>query len=294
MPNLNKIIERAEKSEGDTQKKVKDSLKEKYPDYRISKINDLGDEWEVELTKLLEKKSASTRTSEFPPSDKKEESEPKEDSEEDKALGEEDSESEESEDSEGGEKKPPFGDKEEKGSETKDLKSMIKELLVAIKDLESKAGLVDEIHNKIKPHVEEMGLGGGMGEDIGPTAPGGGNPGGGLPPGGGPGGGMSPGGPGGPPGGGMGKPPQNQLGIPSVPRRPNIPSPRKAPPQRGIPSGLSNVGQKIVFSPIIADDKRYSISEAIDAFEKTYPLFRVARVQEDLNQNRFVGTLVIK
>lgn len=284
MPNLNIVTARTEKDQVGDLDEVRASAKAQYPEFRIAKIDDLGDTWEVTLEKPLDKISERIRTSEFPPPKKKDEGlegeGPEEDSESEEPDGDEDKEG--PGDSDGDEGGIPSAPEE---NPIKGIEHLVKELLHKVKNLEEKAGLVDEIHEKVAPHVTEAGPSLG---DLGPTAPGGGNPAGlggpPKPPMGGP--GAGPGGPGGPGGMSGAKPP--------VPRRPNVPSGRpdnrlRAPQQRGMPSTFGS--NKIVFTPIMQNGYEYSLEEATSAIREQYPTYRIASITEERTNNRYVGKL---
>ena len=278
MSNINELIARTEKVEGIEVDDLRSSLKVAYPEYRIAKIEDLGEEWQAHLEKPLDKISNRIRTSEFPFKKKKESPDSAEESPESESpeSAEDESSPESSGESSSDGEGPP---KEKSENPIKNIEHLVNELLQKVKALEEKAGLIDDIHKTIKPHVEDAGMGLPSPEDLGPTAPGGGNPAG-LGP------GMPPGGPPGMPGQGM---------RPQIPRRPNVPSGRpdtrlRNPAQRGMPSGFANT-QKIVFVPMTHEGHYFSLDDAATAMQEKYPEYRIASIQEDLDHRRYVGKL---
>jgi len=310
----NTITVRTAKTEA-TESDVRASLEEAYPDFTVANVLDLGTEWEGVLEKDFEHTAAlpfekeDSGSDDFgdgddkpkekkPPKEKKEKSEPSDDESGD--LGDSSS-----EDGDGDDFSGPGGDSSGEESPLKSIEHLLKELTDKVKQLEEKAGLVDDIHQKIKPHIEEAPMPG----DLGPTAPGGGNPMGGPPGAGGPpGGGLGgppsgPGGPGGMPGGlgdGAGGPAGGPPGgPPSIPRRPQ---PAKGfdrrirDPKRGLPSAFTNVNPnvKYVHVPIRANDTEYTMQEAWDAVkeDKKYSNYRIAGIQEDLRRERYTVKLV--
>lgn len=289
--DLNTIILTSSKNGEVNPDEVRDALIKDYPNYKIAKLLEYEDRWEAHLECPLDKISTSVRISEFPfgkedsGGDKeKSESKPKsEDSEEDSEESEESHEESDGDEDEFGGK--PKMEKEE--SPLKSIEHLLKELTDKVKSLEEKANVVDDIHNTIKPHIEDAGglengpkgLGQpGMGmpspEDIGPTAPS---------------------------GGGIGGQPSsltNPAGTgqkPPVPRRP-YPSQgfdRRKAPSRGMPTAFTHTLHKVAFASMSEGTRKFSLTEAISALEETYPEYRVVEIKEDSEFNRYVGKLRI-
>jgi len=272
MPNLNVVTARAEKTDEMSLEKVQETLASEYPEYRVAELLDLGDSWEATLEREF-KVSEKIKESEFPLKEKKE------DDEEEVEVEADDKEIEvevEDDDDEEEEKEAPKH-KEPKNEEEKleTIEQLVHKILDKVKALEEKAGLVDEFHEKAKPHVEEAGP---SLDEIGPTAPGGANPGGMR----GPGTGVNP------MSGGGGMAPKK----PPVPRRPYVPSGKpdrrlKNPAQRGMPSAFS----KTVYASMQEGNRAFSLEEAVEAIKEQYPSHRLVSVTEDLSNRRYIGKL---
>lgn len=267
MAHLNEITVKTAKVKGTTQEDIKTSLASEYPDFVVADIFEDDKNWRAILTKELDAKTvAKMAAEEF--GEEKEESEPTEEKSES-------SESESEGESEGGEEKSEIkevGEKENsEQTELKDIEQLLLELKTEVRALKEKADVVDKIHETTKPHVEgpeELGLEGPEGpggpEELGPTAPGGGNP---L---------------------GMGGPPKPPGGPPKPPGG----RPRPGGGPGNIPRPMGNV--KIAYAAASSEGISFAMNDVVAAMELKYPGYEVVNIQKENVKNRYVARLEIK
>lgn len=167
MAHFNEIVVKTAKVKGSTLEDIKSSLAAHYPDFVVQDIKEQRSEWEATLLKEISADEMARMAAL-----------PFEEEEEIEIEGPEEEDEIEEEDEEGIATSSPASDDTEEGEETKSTGSEIKhiedlllELNKKVQDLQEKAGLVDNIHEQTKPFAQ-----GPAPEEIGPTAPEGGNP----------------------------------------------------------------------------------------------------------------------
>jgi hypothetical protein len=263
MTDTKYVVARTAKTSA-TQDEIRTSVEEAYDGYKVKKIEDKGDEWEVtlHLADISDLK------------DVKDDSDSKEDSAE-VEESDDDSDSKDSDDSNSDKDGDSDGDKKEKDPVSKihellnQLNTLVDDIAGGVDEVSDKANKVDEVHDMLKDHVPEGEMGEvppgpGMETDGGPVGPGKG--------------------PSGPP-----RPPSAPAGLDKR-KRPGGPG----IPGGGIPAFTHNRRSRIVFTDP-------GSSEEVDEAEAFSALSanakdegcRIENFHLDADQKRYVAKLVL-
>jgi hypothetical protein len=270
-----------QKKEGQTKAAVRQAAASQYPDYRVAKVEDKGDSWEVRLDKQPDKVSSRTRQAAPPPEFLKEKddsgSSADSDSSDTDDSAESDSDSSDSDSGDSDSKGDEKGDKDPDPSKSKDpveaingvisdLKSLLDQLGGHATELKDKADKVDEIHELTKGDVAPVDDVSAMG-DVPPVPP------------------LDPAAvgpvPGGPP-----VPPRK----PPVPRKPGL---RGGAP---LPTTFTKRQTHFVEHPIKDDEGEYSLGDFLAAIASHPNLtdYEVAETRTAADANVYVAKLTLK
>lgn len=245
---------------GETEAEVREAVASTHPEYRIERVAEKNGQWHVRLAAGDEESGSKPP---FPPK-KKDDS----DDDVDDIVDKSDSDDSDSKDSE-----EDAGEKPEGESKPKDpvaqIQSLLSELQTAVKGLADKAKTVDEIHDKVKDHVEDgakppTDAPVPLPEDVGPT-----------------------------PGSG----PAAAPAPPAAPKRPGVPGggARGARPPAGLLPTFTNRRTHIVEHPIKDEEGEYTLAH-VEAAIKAEPQlegFKIAGTQTDDENNVYRVKLVL-